>query len=89
MKDTYVTSVNWLIEYLDTPDPSPEAEKLEEWVMEQSLSSDELLDSSLMARLYEEEQVLAAPLKELPLMIGSLHSERAKNALTERLKDDH
>jgi len=86
-KDTYITSVNWLIEYLDIPDPSPEAEKLEYWVMEQALSADELLDSSLMARLYEEEQVRTTPLKELPLMIGTLQSQKAQILLQKRLKE--
>jgi len=87
-KDTYITSVNWLIEYLDIPDPSPEAEAIEDWVAQQSLSEDEFLDSQLMARLYEEEQVRAVSLKELPLMIGTLHSKRAIDLLQQRLKGE-
>lgn len=84
VKEIRIQAIKNIAEILEIPDE--EHAQLDEWVMWQEVSLEELQDVSHMSRLYEKHKVLVTPPKELPLLIDTLKTNKGKEALEKRLK---
>jgi len=84
LKEIYMETAENIMDALELPET--EEKSVKEWVCSLNVSLEELRDTMGIAGSYESRLVEATPLKELPLLIGHLKTEKAIKLLEERLK---
>jgi len=89
VKDIYadaVSGVTTLLQDMFRELEDGEYDLIDQWVHAQCASLEELQDHQFMATQYECNKVRATPQKDLPLLIGHLKYDEAKETLEKRLK---
>ncbi len=85
VKNLYIEAGEDIMTYLKLSDD--QHMKVDEWLATQNVSLDELTSTVHTSEQYEIHVVETAPVKELPLLIGNLHTDEAKTKLEERIKN--